>query len=875
VGQITAYDTLLGRAAGQDIAASADLLYGTWRNRYPGTGAATATMVPCGVLAGHVGGVRVNNPSALAQAWYLDELGVGSSLAQDSRATLEILDNTTAGAALFGVVAHGQPTQGGRNGYLLYGSRGAGTTPAITFFLQSRVDPAGTLSLGNGAALSPMAVSSVWRLWLAARKSGLFGLVSTDGGNYYQLQMIGMNGADPTPPLLGKGPGVGGLWINEPRAVPTDSVATAQLRDLVVSTPPDAALTPGLSGPGAGFVANLYQGVLGTSYNVILIGNNTNWQSGQQLTSGTVPTIDNSAGTLASIVASSHIADAATQSIRFTLNAGGNAGACFINVPNGTNYDTWRVVLVPAATVAVLVWPKSDLVQVGGARVALRPVVIGDATAAGVTWSITSSLGGDGITPAGVYTSGPQTGSAGIQAASAATGQSSKYDTAALQITPQTPPSISISPTTLQLPAGALFAFSYTLNNPSNSAGVVWSAASGPNQITSNGLYTAPASGSGTYPIQDVVTVADAQVGSLLATCAVTVVAAVAVTLTPATVSVVVGQSVQFTASVTGATNTAVLWSCTDGVVTAGGLYTAPALPGTYTVSAQSVADGTKVGTALVTVVGVGACEVALATDHTQGLDTITVTAGTQVSTLPTAHYRLYTGASAGSVVTQLAQVDVAPLPGGVTVPFSFAGVPTAAPGTRTYYRVSALDSAPAPTEGGWSDVVSSVTSGQVATGQTYTQVFVASYGAEQAGLGAGLGYTVYDSVGAVLKARTAGLAENPGSGVYSAAVVLDYGWSGWVQLEDPTGGAPAVFPFGPVPVDGSAALPDGAGPAPDPNSLWGHLRDIRAVVVARSRPNPQDGLDFYDPDGAHVVLTQTFNDTIPPTARDESRPSG
>ncbi len=80
----------------------------------------------------------------------------------------------------------------------------------------------------------------------------------------------------------------------------------------------------------------------------------------------------------------------------------------------------------------------------------------------------------------------------------------------------------------------------------------------------------------------------------------------VTVTVTPGTASVTGGGTQAFTAVVAGAVNQAVTWSVqetnggTIGATT--GIYTAPSTPGTYHVVATSVADPTKIGTAIVTV---------------------------------------------------------------------------------------------------------------------------------------------------------------------------------------------------------------------------------------------------------------------------------
>jgi hypothetical protein len=87
----------------------------------------------------------------------------------------------------------------------------------------------------------------------------------------------------------------------------------------------------------------------------------------------------------------------------------------------------------------------------------------------------------------------------------------------------------------------------------------------------------------------------------------------IAVSVTPKTMNRFPGQQQQFSASVTGSTNTAVTWqvngatggSASAGMIDANGMYTAPAAvpnPAAVTVSAVSQADITKSGSAVVTI---------------------------------------------------------------------------------------------------------------------------------------------------------------------------------------------------------------------------------------------------------------------------------
>src|SRR5690348_10471900 len=83
----------------------------------------------------------------------------------------------------------------------------------------------------------------------------------------------------------------------------------------------------------------------------------------------------------------------------------------------------------------------------------------------------------------------------------------------------------------------------------------------------------------------------------------------ISISISPSTASVQTGQTKQFTANLTGSTNTGVSWSVVggsaNGSISASGLYTAPdTVPsgGTVTVSATAQADATKIATATVTV---------------------------------------------------------------------------------------------------------------------------------------------------------------------------------------------------------------------------------------------------------------------------------
>lgn len=76
----------------------------------------------------------------------------------------------------------------------------------------------------------------------------------------------------------------------------------------------------------------------------------------------------------------------------------------------------------------------------------------------------------------------------------------------------------------------------------------------------------------------------------------------VGVAVSPKTMSLDPGQQATFGATVTGTSNPNVTWTSTGGTITSAGLYTAGATPGTYTITAASVADPSANDTATVTI---------------------------------------------------------------------------------------------------------------------------------------------------------------------------------------------------------------------------------------------------------------------------------
>jgi len=155
---------------------------------------------------------------------------------------------------------------------------------------------------------------------------------------------------------------------------------------------------------------------------------------------------------------------------------------------------------------------------------------------------------------------------------------------------------ISVSPLSATLQLGATQQFTATVTGASNNA-VTWTATGG--TVSPTGLFTA-----GTLPGTFSVKATSVQDSSKSASATVTIqtAAQVAVNISPTSATVQANTTRQFTATVTGASNTAVTWTATGGTVSSSGLYTAGATAGSFTVKATSVQDTNKGATAAITI---------------------------------------------------------------------------------------------------------------------------------------------------------------------------------------------------------------------------------------------------------------------------------
>ena len=217
-----------------------------------------------------------------------------------------------------------------------------------------------------------------------------------------------------------------------------------------------------------------------------------------------------------------------------------------------------------------------------------------------VTWSIAPAVGT--ISNNGFYTA-PSVMNAAQTITVTATSVADPSQSGSMTLSLKPPIAVSVGPANSILGPSQTKQFIATVTSTDNTA-VTWAINPSIGSIASDGSYTAPSSISGAQTITITATsVADAtKFGSVTAT-----IQPVAVAITPASVTLYVGESQQFTPTVTGADNIAVTWTLNSpgvGTLSTSGLYTAPASIGStqsVSVTATSVSDTSKSATAIIT----------------------------------------------------------------------------------------------------------------------------------------------------------------------------------------------------------------------------------------------------------------------------------
>jgi len=246
------------------------------------------------------------------------------------------------------------------------------------------------------------------------------------------------------------------------------------------------------------------------------------------------------------------------------------------------------VVIAGAAGVQVTISPTSKTLQAGQTQ-QFTATVTGSSNTA-VTWTAT----GGTISNTGLYTAGSTAGS-NFKVTATSAADTTKSASAAVTIQAAPVVSVTISPTSKTLQAGQTQQFTATVTGTSNTA-VTWTATGG--TVSNSGLYTAGSTAGTSFKVT-AASVADTT-KSASASVTIQVPQTVSVSVSPTGATLQPGQTQQFTATVTGNSNTAVTWTATGGTISSSGLYTAGPSTGNFTVTATSAADTSKTATASV-----------------------------------------------------------------------------------------------------------------------------------------------------------------------------------------------------------------------------------------------------------------------------------
>jgi hexosaminidase len=156
-------------------------------------------------------------------------------------------------------------------------------------------------------------------------------------------------------------------------------------------------------------------------------------------------------------------------------------------------------------------------------------------------------------------------------------------------------------PYAAQLGTSISFSSAGTTARNGTIAGYRWSFGDGGSSTLANPTYTYKSAGN--FLAQLIVTDSNGMTAGNQAKVAITAGPPTStVTVNPSSVTLPLGGTQAFTATVTGTSNQGVTWSATNGSITNAGFYTAPMLSGNYIVKATSVVNNAISGTATVSV---------------------------------------------------------------------------------------------------------------------------------------------------------------------------------------------------------------------------------------------------------------------------------
>lgn len=233
-------------------------------------------------------------------------------------------------------------------------------------------------------------------------------------------------------------------------------------------------------------------------------------------------------------------------------------------------------VSAPPPRIAVAIEPVAITLHLDG-RIQLHTSVSGaaDQTCA---FAVTEADAGS-IAPDGTYTAPSHPATAHVVATS--TADPTQTATATVEVIP--PLALSLSPSNARMVVGGTLQLQAYLANPAL-PGVAFHIDHGGGTVTTDGLFTAPAT-------KGLVTISaaaneDANVSASM------IVAVVEQGVLPASIVLTPGARQQFIASYADPTIASISWNATAGLMSEGGVLTAPAAPGTYQVYAVPTQDG-------------------------------------------------------------------------------------------------------------------------------------------------------------------------------------------------------------------------------------------------------------------------------------------
>ena len=307
---------------------------------------------------------------------------------------------------------------------------------------------------------------------------------------------------------------------------------------------------------------------------------------------------------------------------RAPANLGNRTSVTVSAVSNAddTKSASAQVTLTAAQAVSVSISPTTSTLQARGTQNFTATVQNSSNTS--VTWQVNGVAGGSSsngtISTSGSYTA-PSTVTAQKIVIVTAVSQADPTKSASAQVTltVANPVTVSVSPTSASLVAGATQKFTATVQNSSNTA-VTWqvNGVTGGNStngtISTSGNYTAPS----TVTAQKIVTVTAVSQAdttkSASAQVTLTVANPVTVTVSPTSASLVAGATQRFAATVQNSSDMSVTWqvngiaggNSTVGTISSSGNYKAPlslTAQTMVTVTAIAQADTTKSASAQVT----------------------------------------------------------------------------------------------------------------------------------------------------------------------------------------------------------------------------------------------------------------------------------